>query len=152
MRIVRIYRIQVEDCPTSIFHKEVEIRGAFQLEHLQGKMKVFIKLQFYLSSRTDQPSALVLPLTLCLSLLGFATQTQCQGAGGQSGRAATCERGILCPLFSFPVEEAPPNGRRLVAIHSHICCQAGMPWPSLPPQPGLKLQLHASRDQLPLGF
>ena len=61
MRIVRIYRIQVEDCPASILHKEVEIRGAFQLEHLQRKMKVLIKLQFYLSSHADQPSALVLP-------------------------------------------------------------------------------------------
>ena len=28
------------DFPASIFHKEVEIRGAFQLEHLQRKMKV----------------------------------------------------------------------------------------------------------------
>ena len=76
------------DCPVNIprFYKEVEIRGAFQLEHLQRKMKVLIKLQIYLSSHADQPSALVLPLTLCLSFLRCSTQGHRQAAGGRSGR------------------------------------------------------------------
>ena len=76
------------DCPvtSSRFYKEVEIRRALQLKHLQRKMKVFIKLQFYLSARADQPSALVLPLTLSLSFLGCSTQADCQAAGGRGGR------------------------------------------------------------------
>ena len=73
------------DCPvtSSRFCKKVEVRGAFQLEHLQRKMIVFTKLQFYLSSLADQPSALVLPLTLSLSFLRCSTQGHRQAAGGR---------------------------------------------------------------------
>ena len=124
------------DCPvTSIsiqrFYKEIEIRGAFQLEHLQRKMKVLIKLQIYLSSHADQPSALVLPLTLCLSFLGCSTQADCQAAGGRAHKRLTCH--IIKPVSTN--KNLPASGTWLVVGTSfHTCLQVSST-PFLPNQP-----------------
>ena len=70
------------DRPVSFIrcHKEEEIKTVLQLEHLQRNMIVFSKLQFYLSPHAGQPSALVLPLTICISFFGRSTQGHRQAA------------------------------------------------------------------------
>ena len=96
----------------------------------------------YRPARTDQPGALVLPLTLPLNLLGRSTQADCQAAGGSVDKHLAAYSFINPPLssgksvivFSVPVTELPTSGGRLVVFTPNTCPQSSI-IPFHPDQP-----------------
>ena len=76
---------------------------------------------YYLSAGADQPGALVLPLTPCLSLLGCSTEADGQAAGGRAHLEA--DSFIWQPLFSVVVVELPTMGGWLVGQSCRTCFQ-----------------------------
>ena len=104
------------------------------------------RLQFYLSSYTDQLSALVLPLTLRLSFRGCPPQVVCQTAGGQSWRNLAGQSLVLL-VGSYHVVELPASLRWLIEIASHTCLQISTQ-PLRPNQPVISIPDQKGRGGL----
>ena len=66
-----------------------------------------LQLTSHLSSHADQPSALVLPLTISMSFFGRSTQSHRQAAGRRVWRQRASQARVLFKLFCVPIVEQP---------------------------------------------
>ena len=88
---------------------------------------------YYLFAPADQPSALVLPLTLSLSFLGCSTEADSQAAGWRAHKRSTDDSNIIDPPSTLA--NLPASGTWLVVGPSCGTCLQESIIPFPPNQP-----------------